>query len=99
MRHAVILCVIFYCGCANLGQVAGRELNPKVSPHEACQNGNMLACNQSISDGLAFFKKGCDAGDKVKCNEYQGYVTDSKAERSPQVIDQHMFNRMSQPAQ
>ncbi len=99
MRHAVILGVIFWGGCGNLGQVAGREINPKVSPHEACQNGDILACNQSISEGLAFFKKGCDAGDKVKCSEYQGYVTDSKAERSPQVIDQHMFDRMSQPAQ
>jgi len=98
MKRAVVLGVILCCDCTSLDQVAGSasQLNPKVPHHEACQNGTLLACKQSISEGLDYFQKGCQAGDKVKCSEYEGYVTDSKAERSPQVIDHRMFDQMSQ---
>jgi len=98
MKRAVVVGMIFYCGCATAGQVAGRasQLDFKVSPHQACQNGDFLACNESISEELAFFQKGCQAGDQVKCSEYKGFVTDIKGERAPQVIEQNMFTKMPQ---
>jgi hypothetical protein len=89
MRLIIYAGLVFFIGCAS-------RLSPNGSPHQACQNGDMEACNQSIPEDLNYFKKGCRAGDQDKCREYQDYNADYKASRSPQVLDKEMFDRISQ---
>jgi len=88
MRLIIYAGVVFFIGCAS-------HLSPSGSPHQACQNGDLEACNQSIPEELKYFEKGCRVGDQYKCLEYQGYNADYKALRSPQVLDKEMFDRIS----